>query len=118
MGTIATLMTFEQFGQLPDKPGKLERLRGELIELPPADQDHNDTSRAIFLALYGAVEQLRRDQPAFSLGEAYFETGYQLSAHSWLQPDVSLTHAAQKRTKYSQGAPLLAIEVVSESNTA
>ena len=54
----------------------------------------------------------------FSLGEVYFETGYQLSAHSWLQPDVSLTHPAQKRTKYYQGAPLLAIEVVSESKTA
>ena len=68
MGTVATLITFEQFEQLPDKPGKRELLRGELIEFPPADQDHNDTSRAIFLALYGAVEQLRRDQPAFFLG--------------------------------------------------
>ena len=31
---------------------------------------------------------------------------------------MSLTRPAQKRTKYYQGAPLLAIEVVSESNTA
>jgi len=116
--SVTTLLTFEEFEQLPDKPGKRELLRGELIELPPAKRPHSRISKLFFLALHAGVEQLRRDRPDLPLGEAYFETGYHLSRYSWLQPDVSLTHPGQPFDDYFQGAPLLAVEVVSESNTA
>ena len=36
MGVSTSLLTFEEFEQLPDDPGKLELLDGELIRLPPA----------------------------------------------------------------------------------
>ena len=39
MGT-PTLLSFEEFEQLPDEPGKLEFLDGELIQLPPAKFNH------------------------------------------------------------------------------
>jgi hypothetical protein len=35
MGAVGTLLTFEQFEQLPDKDGRRELLEGELIEVPP-----------------------------------------------------------------------------------
>jgi len=44
--------------------------------------------------------------------------GYKLGPHSWLIPDVSITHAEQPAGDYLEGAPALAVEVISESNTA
>ena len=35
-----TLLTFEELEQLPDEPGKMELLDGELIRLPPAKKRH------------------------------------------------------------------------------
>jgi Uma2 family endonuclease len=46
------------------------------------------------------------------------EMGYQLAGHSWVQPDVSVTHAGQGEGKYFAGAPAIAVEVVSPSNSA
>ena len=37
---------------------------------------------------------------------------------SWLIPDVSITQNCQPGEDYYEGAPLIAIEVISESNTA
>lgn len=42
--------------------------------------------------------------------------GYRL-ADSWVQPDVSVTNEGQTVGKYLEGAPAIAIEVVSPSNT-
>jgi Uma2 family endonuclease len=43
--------------------------------------------------------------------------GYPLPGAGWLQPDVSVTHAQQPVEKYLVGAPAIAIEVISPSNT-
>ena len=48
MGTTTTLLTFEEFERLPDQPGKRELLDGELIELPPAERNHNQIAQTIF----------------------------------------------------------------------
>jgi Uma2 family endonuclease len=50
--------------------------------------------------------------------QTYFEMGYKMGSRAWLQPDVSIAHPDQIRGKYFEGAPLLAIEVISPSNTA
>jgi Uma2 family endonuclease len=47
MGTVKTLLTFEEFEQLPDQPGKRELVRGELIEMPPAESKHNRRAHRI-----------------------------------------------------------------------
>ena len=62
MGTVSTLLTFDQFEQLPDKPGKLELLRGELIELPPPEQDHDDIAQLIFIPLFDTLRKLRDER--------------------------------------------------------
>jgi Uma2 family endonuclease len=50
---------------------------------------------------------------------APYGSGYQMSRHTWLQPDVSVDWPNQRvENDYAQGAPMLAIEVVSPGNTA
>jgi len=117
MGTVKTLLTLEEFEQLPDQPGKYELIRGELIELPPAELKHNRTSHRIYNRLKTAIEQAHARGEALDLGEAYIEMGYLLSGECWLQPDVSVTYARQTEGKYFEGAPAIAIEVISAGNT-
>jgi Uma2 family endonuclease len=118
MGTVKTLLTFEEFEQLPDQPGKQELIRGELIELPPADLKHNRVSHRIYKRLDAAVEQAHARGEARDLGEAFIEMGYLLPGECWLQPDVSVAYAGQTEGKYFEGAPAIAIEVISPGNTA
>ena len=46
------------------------------------------------------------------------ETGYRLGKRSWLQPDVSVTHANQPSGDYYEGSPAFAVEVISDAKTA
>jgi Uma2 family endonuclease len=114
MGATTGLMTFEEFERLPDEPGKRELLNGELIEFPPAKKKHNQTSQRLYRALLRFAEKLGHED------RLYQEMGYRVTRRpdSWLQPDVSLAHPGQSGEDYYEGAPLLAVEVVSESNTA
>lgn len=113
MGTTTSLLTFEEFERLPDEPGKDELLDGELIHLPPPQFRHLRIAHKLFLLLTRYREALCAPS---ELGEIYIEGGYKLGHRSWLQPDVSITHPNQPRGIYLEGAPLIAIEVISESN--
>jgi Uma2 family endonuclease len=44
--------------------------------------------------------------------------GYKMGGAVWLRPDVSVVNAHQARGGYLDGAPALAVEIISESNTA
>lgn len=109
--TPATHLTFEEFELLPDQPGKLELLRGELIEVPPAKRRHNEIAKRIFV-------RLLKIAGSPDLGEPFQEMGYRLKSGSWLQPDVSITHRGQAGDDYYMDSPALAVEVVSDSNSA
>lgn len=117
MATTTTQWTFEDFERLPDQPGKRELVKGELIELPPAEFKHNTTAHRIFLLLHAALTEAHKGGEAQALGGVYHEMGYHLG-DGWLQPDVSVTHPGQTAGKYLEGAPAIAIEVVSPGNTA
>lgn len=114
MGT-RTLVTFEQFEQFHDDGMKHELLKGEHIVVPPAKSRHSDIQHKLLHFLRPYVQQ-------HQLGDVRIETGFKLSADSWLQPDVSFLRAAQMEgvdpEGYYEGAPALAIEVASDSNTA
>jgi Uma2 family endonuclease len=104
--SATTQITWEEFLDLPDAPGKQELLDGELIAMPPAKQNHNKVSKRVQRLLESAVDESR----------VWHETGYQLS-RGWLQPDVSVTWPDQLiENDWLQGAPMLAVEVVSPSN--
>ena len=112
MGAVRTTLTMQEFLELPElDAGKRELLRGELIELPPAKYKHNDSAERFRDSLKVAVAA------AGIAGKVHHEMGYQMGSRHWLQPDVSLTHPNQPIYDYLEGAPLLAIEIVSEGNT-
>jgi Uma2 family endonuclease len=119
MGILTTgLLTFEEFERLPEDAYKCELLEGELIQMPPADLEHAKLSKIIFLLLLEAVEKAHARDEAAGLGEVFHEAGYKLSGRSYVQPDVSITYASHAHAKYLNGAPAIAVEVISESNTA
>ena len=114
MGTT-TLLSFEEFERLPDEPGKLEFLDGELIQLPPAKRRHMELSRRIQILLMRAVDKAGASA---KLGSVYHETGYKFGSRAWLQPDVSIPYRDHPGGDYFESAPALAVEVISESITA
>ena len=114
--TVPAILSFEEFERMPEKPGKQELIHGELFELPPAQYEHNRIAGRLFRRLAAAVEAAHAQNSASELGEVCVEMGYKLGA-GWLVPDVSITHAGQLPGKYLEGAPAIAIEVVSPGNT-
>jgi len=110
-----TLQTFEQFEQFQDDGMKHELLKGEHIVLAPPKFRHSRIQHRLrdILRVY-----VQRHQ----LGDVNMETGFKLSSDTWLQPDVSFLRTAQIDATdpdgYCEGAPALAVEVASDSNTA
>jgi Uma2 family endonuclease len=112
---VTTLLSFEEFERLPDEPGKVELLDGELIQSPPAKRKHSELVRRIDVRLMPAVENA---EVSARLGPAYSHMGYKFSSRVWLQPDVSIPYRDHPGGDYFESAPALAVEVISESNTA
>ena len=114
-----TLMSLAKFERL-DGPDHLELLNGELIRRPPAQLRHGEISERLYERLKSAIQQLQGETRDARFGKVHHEMGYLLAnePQSWLQPDVSLTHPDQSAGRYYEGAPLLAIEVVSPNDTA
>ena len=103
---MISLMTFEEFEQMPDAPGKQELIDGELIELPPAKYSHSIVAERIYFHLRSGAAGAR----------VHHEFGYRIGG-GWLQPDVSITRRDQKiDNDYLIGSPELAVEVLSPGN--
>jgi len=106
---VQTLLTDDEFLNLPESECKQELLDGELIELPPAKLFHSDIS-AVFYELLRTVLPGKRVK---------MEAGYRLRSRRWFIPDVSVTWPDQRvENDYLQRAPMLAIEIISRGNTA
>ena len=106
MTSTIALMTFAEFEQMPEAPGKQELIDGELFELPPAKVRHTNISKRVFIHLLAGTAGIR----------ANHERGYRIG-RGWLQPDVSVTHRDQEISNdYTMGSPELAVEVLSPSN--
>jgi Uma2 family endonuclease len=109
MSTTATLLTFAEFEQLPDCPGKQELIDGQLIKMPPPLKNHTLTAKAIAKLLSDAV------------GDQWvnIEAGFLIGGRQWLQPDVSVLWPHQQEAGgYWAGAPMVAIEILSEHKSA
>jgi Uma2 family endonuclease len=104
---------------MPDQPGKRELLRGELIEVPLAKFHHHSSGKRICARLDAGLAAAHARGEALELGEAYQELGYKLPDGVYVQQDVSVPFAGQPmRDGYLSGAPAIAIEIISPSNTA
>ncbi len=106
--STTSLMTFAEFEQLPDAPGKRELIDGELIELPPPRFDHSQIAAWFFDLLRTVLGKSR----------VWLETGYRIGG-GWLQPDVSVIWPNQPLVDgYLSGSPMLAVEILSPANSA
>src|SRR5262245_28755093 len=104
MSTTAPLMTFAEFEQLPDMPGKRELINGELVTMPPPENKHSLISARIFALL------LTRWPAGRAWGD---HTGYRMGG-GWMEPDASISWPDQQRDdKYLLRAPMLAVEILS-----
>ena len=111
-----TLLTARDLELMPgDDSVRLELIEGKLISMPPAGADHG------YLGLEIGAE-LRNFVKSHKLGKTYgSDAGFRLSEDTVLSPDaafvcqdrVALVH----RRGFANGAPDLAVEVVSPSNT-
>lgn len=111
-----TLLTIEQFDQLPIIEGILYELNeGEVVTMTTPMPRHNLVRDNIARLMGNFVEERK-------LGRVFVETGYQLSPETVRIPDVSFIPADRMREidldKRIQGAPALAIEVVSPTDLA
>jgi Uma2 family endonuclease len=115
MGT-QTLLTLEQFDQLPVVEGVLYELdEGEAITMTEPMPRHN-------FARDNIADFLRAFAHPRKLGRVCVETGYQLSPETVRIPDVSFVPARRLRDldpdRRIHGAPALAVEVVSPTDLA
>jgi Uma2 family endonuclease len=119
MPVATELLTFEEFVALPEgEPGKDELLEGEWIHMHPPKQKHNNIATRFLFRLTSLVEFLKLGGFAQQIGNVHMETGYRFGGNSWLRPDVSITRLDQALGDYYEGAPLVAIEIISDSNSA
>ena len=111
-----TLLTIEQFDQLPVREGILYELNeGEVAIMTEPMPRHNSVRDNIARLMGNFVEERK-------LGKVFLETGYHLSPETVRIPDVSYVPADRMREidldKRIQEAPALAIEVVSPTDLA
>src|SRR5579859_5101315 len=115
MATTTTRMTFEEFLQLPDDR-RYELNEGELLVTPSPTPYHNIVRSRIKEALTAFVRSNR-------LGLVLDESDFRLGGDTVRRPDVAFLSTTQLRgfnlhKSPIEGAPTLAIEVISPSNSA
>ncbi|HEY3935980.1 MAG TPA: Uma2 family endonuclease [Bryobacteraceae bacterium] len=118
MATVtAAPWTIEDFARLPADGARHELNAGELITLPPVKSLHSRIARSIFIAIQAILDR-------HGLYEAFTEAGYVLSRNPLTirQPDISVLSRERIRAtaadSYFEGAPDLAVEIVSPSDSA
>lgn len=118
MTTATRLMTADELLALPKLDVLYELIDGELHTMPPAGERHGEIGIALAIALGTHVRQYR-------LGRVYnADTGYRLRSNpdTVRSPDISFVARERLRgpvggSKYFEGAPDLAVEVLSPSDT-
>ena len=116
MATARTHLSYEEFLQLPDDGHRYELNEGELIMVPSPVPRHNLIRHRIAHALLSFVK-------AQGLGIVIEEMVFRLGPGPELvrNPDIAfVTKATEIDLDHSpiEGAPTLAVEVISPSNTA
>ena len=112
---VQTLYTFADLFKMPENGMHRELVDGELIELPPPQYLHALVAHRIYDLLN---DHARRRK----LGRTFMELGAKVRSDdkNWVQPDVTFFRAARLHHvgDYVDGAPDLAVEVISPSERA
>jgi Uma2 family endonuclease len=112
-----TLMTVEEFLRLPESVGnrdvRYELVEGELVTVSPGMLPHNLIRDRILVRLLTFIEARKQ-------GTVVSEQAFQLSERTVRVPDVAFVRPGRPLAsdRPIQGAPDVAVEVVSPTNTA
>lgn len=114
-----TRVTADELLAMPDGGWRYELVRGELIRMSPASGGHGDVESELLYLVKHHVRTRR-------LGRVYpGDTGFQLATDPDIvrAPDVAFVQRARApsgaaRRTYFQGPPDLAVEIVSDSESA
>lgn len=109
--------TVEELASLPPDDDRWELVAGRVVREPPPGEEHGGVALTIGARLHTFVRERR-------LGRVFGESGYVLASRpdTVRAPDASFLSAerlasAPRRGPYRIGAPDLAVEVLSPSNT-
>lgn len=115
MGATTTLVTVREFLDMPESEGMLQELiGGEVISMASGHAPHEVVKKNLNKIL---VLWLAANSPA----ELFVETMYEVDEHDALIPDLSVLfpgRIAPGSKGWIQGAPELAIEIVSSETAA
>jgi len=117
MSTTSTRLTFDEFLRLPEQEGTHYELdEGELVMEPSPTFLHNRIRDRI-------ASRLREFVKTHRIGEVIVEMDFRLGPDTVRNPDVAFVSANHLKTiiverSPVEGAPALAVEVVSPSNLA
>jgi Uma2 family endonuclease len=119
MSTQKTRLTAEEFHRLySHRDGRYELVDGEVVEMAPVNEQHGDAAFNISGAFYVYSR-------THGIGRGGVETGYRVRQNpdTVRGPDVSFNLRSRSagespRPGFIPGAPDIAVEVVSPSNTA
>ncbi len=110
MGATTTLVTVQEFMQWPEVEGQhVELIHGEVISMPSGQIPHEVVKKNLIKILVLWLAQN-------STAELFAEAMYAMDEHNGLIPDLSVLfpgRIAPGSTGWIQGAPELAIEVIS-----
>ncbi len=118
----ATLVTSEEFLALPDEFDqsgnriKDELIAGEIVKMPPASRRHDVGKNRIARILSRYLD----NSPQLGF-DVLVEIAYKVSQYDTLAPDVSVVRTERLyagESRLIEGAPDIAIEVISPTDTA
>jgi Uma2 family endonuclease len=110
-----TLLTADDLARMPDDASvQIELDEGELITMPPAEEEHG----YLEMDLGSRLAQFVRGK---KLGRVYGgDTGFRLNDRTVLSPDVAFVRQARvesvRSKSFANGAPDLAVEIFSPSD--
>ena len=115
MTTAQKLLTAEDLLAMPDDGRHCELIRGELIEMPPASDNHGFTGNQLAWRIEAWANQLRLGRGRLA------ETGFQIAADTVLAPDYAYISyermpAPPRRQGYAPVIPDLVVEVFSPND--
>ncbi len=120
MTTKERFYTADDLMRMPDDGKRYELVQGELIEMPPPNRGHALLSARVFARLVVYAEAHDLGEVTGSDGGFLLQTDPETGLETVRVPDVAFTTKARKSTapdKIYRGAPDLAVEVISPSET-
>jgi Uma2 family endonuclease len=115
MATTTALMTVDEFLKLPDiEERRVELIQGEVADMPSGGPVHERVKSNLNAILVVWLSQ-------HPIGQLFAETGYRVDDHDSLIPDLSVLSSDRvdgSPHDLLQGAPDLAIEIVSSETAA